>query len=557
MAPPLLDFETHPDRYRHWRLEVGGDGLARLTLAVDPDQGFRPGYELKLNSYDLGVDRELADAVDRLRFEHPEVRAVVVASALDRVFSAGANIPMLAAADHAFKVNFCKVTNETRLAMEDASRRGGPRFVAALKGTCAGGGYELALACDRIVLVDDGSSAVSLPEVPMLAVLPGTGGLTRLVDKRRVRRDRADVFCTTAEGIRGRRALDWGLVDALAPRSRFDEEVEAVARRLAAENPGDPGRGPGIVLNRLDPTIDQEGRRRRYRHVELAVDASRRVAELTVRGPTQPPPGDVAGLQAAGADLWSLRAFRELDDALLHLRFGHPEVGVVLLRTRGAPERVLAADGVLRSHGSHWLADEILALQARVLRRLDLTARSFFAVIDGGSCFAGSLFELALAADRTYMREGPAGDGDEDAPPVIALGPGNQDAWPTSTGWSRLQARFAGAPEALAAVRELRAPLTAAEAVEAGLVTDAVDELDWEDDLRIAVEERLSLSPDALTGMEASLRFPGPETMESKIFARLTAWQNWVFQRPNATGPAGALTRFGTAERPRFDWTRC
>ena len=523
-------------------------------MQVNPHGGLRDDYELKLNSYDLGVDIELADAIQRLRFEHPEVRALVFDSGIDRVFCAGANIPMLSSSAHAFKVNFCKFTNETRLYLEDASIHSGLKSLAALEGTCAGGGYELALACDRILLVDDGSSAVSLPEVPLLAVLPGTGGLTRIVDKRKVRRDLADLFCTTSEGVRGKRAMDWGLVDALASRSQFAEAVQREAELLSDGRDGKVKNvGPGVALDALEP--EREESVLRYRHVTLEVDASGRVATLTVAAPKSDDPALVPTtpeeIQAAGADQWALRAFRELDDAVLRLRVNHFDVGLVLLKTAGDATRVLAADRALHAHRDHWLANEIIRHTARVLRRIDLSSRSFFALIEEGSCFAGSLFELALAADRSYMLE------DDDEAVTVALGPLNLGALPMSNGWSRLKTRFYGDEAALGSVSEQSEPLAAREAVKLGLITVGADDIDWEDDVRIAIEERASLSPDALTGMEASLRFPGPETLESKIFARLSAWQNWIFQRSNAVGPSGALTKYGQPDRPVFDWTRC
>ncbi len=547
---PQLDFHTHPDRYRHWRLEVDGP-VARLFMDVDPHGGLRPDYELKLNSYDLGVDIELNDAVMRLRFEHPEVRVVVLRSGNERCFCAGANIPMLGSSAHAFKVNFCKYTNETRLGIEDASRHSGQRWIAAIDGACAGGGYELALACDEIVLIDDGSTAVSLPEVPLLGVLPGTGGLTRLVDKRKVRRDLADWFCTTEEGVRGKRALEWGLVDALAPRSRFWEEVEARAQRLAEQGQAQPERrGPGVRLDDVFP--ERDGETLRYRHVTLQLSEAERTAWLTVQAPTEVPESAEAFFEQ-GAGSWAVRCFRELDDALLRLRLNHPSVNVVVVRTRGEVGTVLAYDRFLHDAAAeHWFAAETLRLMARVLKRMDLTSKSFFALADEGSCFAGSLLELGLSADRLYMLE------DEDEQVVLALSPLNGGALEMSHGLSRLQARFYGRPghaeELLGRAGERWAAL---EAQRLGLVTWVADDIDWEDDTRIAIEERASLSPDALTGMEASLRFPGPETMESKIFARLSAWQNWIFQRPNAVGPRGALTSYGTPERPAFDWTRC
>ena len=541
-----IDFETHPDRYRHFRLSVDGV-IARLTMAVQLRGGLRDDYELKLNSYDLGVDIELADAVSRLRFEHPEVRAVVVDSGIDRCFCAGANIPMLGSSSHAFKVNFCKFTNETRLYIEDASRHSGQKYLAALNGTCAGGGYELALACDDIVLIDDGSSAVSLPEVPLLGVLPGTGGLTRVVDKRRVRRDLADVFCTTSEGVRGKRAVDWGLVDAIAPRSKFADVVSERAKTLAAAS-GAKKKGPGIVLEPLSPRVSDGTIE--YRHVTVSLDRAERTATLTVRAPEGAQPADEASIQAAGPGQWSLRVFRELDDALLRLRVNHLDIGVVLVKTAGDIDAVLAADRGLHVSRDHWLANEILRLQARVLRRMDLSAKSFFALIDQGSCFAGCLLELALASDRIYMLA------DDDGEVEMAIGPSNGEAWPMSNGLSRVATRFLGEPERAADVLAREGRIPTEEADELGLVTVAPDDIDWDDDVRIAIEERASLSPDALTGMEASLRFPGPETMETKIFARLSAWQNWIFQRPNAVGPQGALTKYGQPDRPVFDYTR-
>ncbi len=542
---PPISFETHPDRYRHWKLEVAG-GVARLTMQVQEDQPLRPGYLLKLNSYDLGVDIELADAVQRLRFEHPEVRAVIVRSGRDRIFCAGANIPMLAGSAHGFKVNFCKFTNETRLSIEDASEGSGQRYLAALNGTTAGGGYELALACDQIVLVDDGSSVVSLPETPLLGVLPGTGGLTRLVDKRKVRRDLADIFCTAAEGVKGKRAVDWGLVDAIFPRSVFQEEVERLARALAEASP--PRETKGIPLPPLRKTVSAD--RVLYSAVRLDLDRGRRRATLTVCGPTADLPSDPGSIRAMGGEWWPLRAFRELDDALLHLRHNEDTVGVVLVRTEGTVDSVLALDRLLAERANDWLVQETRLLIARVLRRLDLTARSFFALVEPGSCFAGTLLELALAADRSYMLDDPERKNE------IALSPMNGGAYPMSHALSRLRVRFHGAPDRVGALLDRAGSFGPAEALEAGLVTIVADDMDWEDEVRVAVEERASLSPDALTGMEASLRFAGPETCDSKIFGRLSAWQNWIFQRPNAVGESGALTLYGKPERPSFDWRR-
>ena len=540
---PPIRFESHPSRYRHWSLETDGE-IGTLTLQVDEAGGLRPGYSLKLNSYDLGVDIELADAVERLRFEHPWVGAVVIRSGLDRVFSSGANIFMLAGSSHGFKVNFCKFTNETRLAIEDASRGSRQKYLAALAGTTAGGGYELALACDEILLVDDGSSAVSLPEVPLLGVLPGTGGLTRIIDKRGVRRDRADVFSTLAEGIRGRRAVEWGLVDGLAPRSRFDERVRERAAALAASSYGRKKRG--VVLDPLEPEEGPDSVR--YRHVDLSLDRSERTATLTVRAPEDPFPADREALAAAGASLWHLRMARELDDALCRLRFNEPELGVVLLRTAGDPDAVKEADRRLERSGMTWLAFQSRSRVARTLRRLDQTARSFFAVAEPGERFVGTLAELLLAADRSYLCDDP------DRPAGVELTELNFGAYPMANDLSRLETRFYGNPDGAKGLR-WRA-FGAAEAEKLGLATFAPDDLDWEDELRLATEERAGFSPDALTGMEASLRFAGPETMETRIFGRLSAWQNWIFQRPNAMGERGALTMYGKPERPAFDWER-
>lgn len=542
-----IRFESHPSRYRHWSLDVDGE-VATLRLQVDEAGGIRPGYALKLNSYDLGVDIELADAVERLRFEHPWVGAVVIRSGLERVFSSGANIFMLAGSSHGFKVNFCKYTNETRLAIEEAGRGSWQRYLAAVAGTCAGGGYELALACDEILLVDDGSSAVSLPEVPLLGVLPGTGGLTRVIDKRRVRRDRADVFSTLAEGIRGKRALEWGLVDGLAPRSRFEEHVKERAAALVAPVPGAMGRKKrGIVLDPLDPEEGPDFVR--YRHVELHLDRSERTATLTVRAPKDPFPADREALAKAGASVWHLRMARELDDALCRLRFNEPELGVVLLRTAGDPDAVKEADGRLDGCGGVWLASQTRYRVGRALRRLDQTARSFFAVAEPGERFVGTLAELALAADRSYLCDDP------DRPAGMELTRLNLGAYPMGNGLSRLETRFYGDSEWTEGL-PWHGSMNAAEAAKLGLVTFAPDDLDWEDELRVAIEERAGFSPDALTGMEASLRFVGPETMETRIFGRLSAWQNWIFQRPNAMGERGALTTYGKPERPAFDWER-
>ncbi len=545
-----ISFETEPSAYKHWSLEVDGQ-TARLCMQVNADHALRPGYELKLNSYDLSVDIELADALQRLRFEHPEVRTVIVTADLDRVFCSGANIYMLGSSTHSFKVNFCKYTNETRLYLEDASAHSGLRFLAACKGTTAGGGYELALACDEIALVDDGSSAVSFPETPLLAVLPGTGGLTRLVDKRKVRRDRADVFCTLAEGIKGKRARDWGLVDHVLPRSKFDEAIAERAAELSAEVAG-VARGPVVALEPLRPTT--EDGRIAYRHIELSFEREARVATLLVRAPAKAPPTTVDGMVAEAGDLWALRCFRELDDAILRLRFNEPEIGMVLLRSEGNAAHVLAADAALAEHSQqNGFLREVRLLQARVLRRLDNTARSFFAVIDEpSSCFAGVLLELALSADRVYMLE------DDDGDIGVWTSAANAGALPTASGLTRLAVRFYGEPDAADRLltRGAEGKIATAEAAELGIATVAADDIDFEDELRIAIEERASISPDALTGMEASLRFPGPETMETKIFGRLSAWQNWIFTRPNAVGEQGALTLYGKPQRPSFNWKR-
>lgn len=541
----MISFETSPENYRHWKLRIDGN-IAFLDMDVREDAGLRPEYKLKLNSYDLGVDIELNDAVQRLRFEHPEVRAVVLGSGKSGIFCAGANIFMLGTSAHAFKVNFCKYTNETRLSMEDASANSGQHYLAACNGTTAGGGYELALACDEILLVDDGNSAVSLPETPLLGVLPGTGGLTRVTDKRKVRRDRADVFCTLAEGIKGQRAVDWGLVDASIPRSRFEASVLERARRLAALDRSE--KGPGIKLTPLHPEFSEHGIR--YRHVTFTIDRARRMATLLVKGPETSQPLNAEGILQAGADFYALRVFREIDHALLHLRFNEPEIGLLLIKTQGDPVAVEKLDETLARTCSHWFVREILLLMKRTLKRLDLTARSLFALIEPGSCFAGSLMELALACDRSYMLDSP------DEKVEVMLSPLNEGFFPMSNGLSRLQSRFLAEPDRVAQAMAHQGPFDAREAEKAGLITFAVDDLDWEDTVRVAIEERASLSPDALTGMEANLRFGGPETMETKIFARLSAWQNWIFIRPNAVGERGALSLYGKPERPSFDWKR-
>jgi benzoyl-CoA-dihydrodiol lyase len=548
-AGPVL-FDTSPERYRHWRLGVDGR-VATLALDVDEDAGIRPGYKLKLNSYDLGVDIEFRDALDRIRFEHPEVACVVVTSAKDRSFCAGANIYMLGTSSHQWKVNFCKFTNETRNGMEDSSRHDGLRFLAAVNGACAGGGYEIALACDEILMVDDRSTAVSLPEVPLLGVLPGTGGLTRVVDKRQVRRDVADLFCTNADGVRAERAKAWKLVDAIAPPSEFDALVRERASALAATSPR-PADAKGIALRPLGRTIDERGYH--YQHVDVQFDRAARNATLTVRAPREPQPADVAAIVAAGDAWWPLAFARELDDAILMLRTNEPELGLLLLRTEGDASAVLDVDGTLLANREHWLVRETIGFLRRALARLDVTSRSLYAIVDEGSCFAGTLMELALAADRTYML---ALAGDDANAPAIVLGEVNFGLYPEVNGLARIQTRFNGDRAALAALKAAASYRYRAEdALEAALVTVAPDELDWDDEIRLALEERTSLSPDALSAMEANLRFPGPETLDTKIFGRLSAWQNWVFYRPNSTGERGALKLFGTGTRPSFDQER-
>jgi benzoyl-CoA-dihydrodiol lyase len=548
----IINFSTRPEAYRHWTLTIDG-AVATLALDVQEDAGLAPGYALKLNSYDLGVDIELYDAVQRLRFEHPEVGAVVIASAKDRVFCSGANITMLGLSSHGHKVNFCKFTNETRNSIEDASQHSGQTYLCAINGTAAGGGYELALATEHIILIDDGASAVSLPEVPLLAVLPGTGGLTRVVDKRRVRRDHADVFCTLTEGIKGKRAVDWRLVDEVVPRSRLAEVTGARAGDYAARSDR-PADAKGIALDPLNRTVTEDAIT--YDNVTVQLDRPGRVARITVNAPSEAPPSDLAGIHAAGTAFWPLALARELDDAILHLRFNEPDLGTWVLATGGEAERVLAADAALLANADDWLVREITLFLKRVFKRLDVTSRSLIAVIEPGSCFAGSLLELALAADRSYMLDGGF-EGDNRAPAAITLSAMNFAPLPMCNGLTRLATRFLDDPDRLAAVEaELGTALDAEAAEDLGLITFIPDDIDWEDEIRIAIEERASFSPDALTGMEASLRFAGPETLETKIFGRLSAWQNWIFQRPNAVGDEGALKRFGSGLKAKFDVKR-
>jgi benzoyl-CoA-dihydrodiol lyase len=552
-AEPEVSFDTDPGRYRHWKLAIDGT-TATLSLDVAEDGGLVPGYELKMNSYDLGVDIELYDAVQRLRFEHPEVRAVVLTSGKDRMFCAGANIRMLAQSSHGWKVNFCKFTNETRNGIEDATACSGQAYIAALNGTAAGGGYELALACDQILLIDDGSSAVALPEVPLLGVLPGTGGLTRLVDKRGVRRDRADVFATTAEGIKGAKAVEWRLVDETATARQFPAAVGRLTQAAAARSTR-PARARGITLPPLRRAAD--GDVTYYDHLQVEVDRQAGTATIMIAGPDAVP-DSLAALHADGAASWALAAVRELDDVILRLRVNEPDLGTWLLTSRGDPAAVAATGALLLAHADDWLVNEIIQYWKRTLRRLDTTSRSLIALIKPGSCFAGLLLEVALAADRQYMLDGIFSDDEDPAPPaVLRLDEFNAGLLPMSNGLSRLQVRFLGSdPDAAAAADAAGQDLAAADAMRLGLVTEALDGLDWDDEIRLVVEERASFSPDALTGMEANFRFAGPETSETKIFGRLTAWQNWIFQRPNAAGPRGALSRYGTGQRADYDRKR-
>ena len=556
--PPVVSFDTEPGRYRHWRLSVAGQ-VATLTMDVDEDGGLVPGYKLKLNSYDLGVDIELFDALNRIRFEQPQVQSVIVTSAKERVFCAGANIAMLGLSTHAWKVNFCKFTNETRNGIEDTSRFEGLRFIAALNGTTAGGGYELALACDELVLIDDRSSAVSLPEVPLLGVLPGTGGLTRLTDKRRVRRDHADLFCTTSEGIRGQRAVDWKLVDRLAKPAQFKDVVQQRATAIVeqadagdASRRRDPGL-KGIQLRPLMRSIDDAGLH--YDNVDVLIDRGARTAAITVRAPGADPAPTATAALALGDEWYPLKLARELDDAILRLRTNELTIGTWILKTAGDARHVLAQDAFLATNADHWFVRATIGYLRRTLNRLEVSSRSLFAIIEPGTCFAGTLCELALAADRSYMLD-PGTPGASDAPSIV-LSEANFGLYATLTGQTRLKDRFhMDAAHAARLESHAGSPLDAAQALELGLVTATPDDIDWDDEVRIAIEERASLSPDALTGMEASLRFGGAETMETKIFGRLTAWQNWIFIRPNAVGKAGALKVYGTGNKAKFDWER-
>jgi benzoyl-CoA-dihydrodiol lyase len=545
-----IDFRTDPSRYRHWKLAVDGE-VATLTMDVDENAPLFEGYQLKLNSYDLGVDIELADALERLRFEHPAAKVVLLRSGKPRVFCAGANIRMLAGASHAHKVNFCKFTNETRNAIEEASEFVGLRTICVVTGSCAGGGYELALAADHIILVDDGSSTVSLPELPLLAVLPGTGGLTRVTDKRKVRRDHADVFCTTEEGIKGKRAVEWRLVDEVVPNSKLDDVVKTRAREFAGRSERVAGT-KGIALTPLECRVSGQGRA--YKHV--SVEIADRIATVTLRGPDAPPPADVGAMTTQGAAFWPLQLARELDDAILDIRLNEFDVAVIVFKSEGDPKAVLVYDQFLDANAEHWLAREIRLKWKRVLKRVDLTSRTLVTLIEPGSCFAGTLAEIVFAADRAYMLIGQK-DGDNRPPPAIVLGAANFGAYPMSNGLTRLATRFLDDDKALGLAREATGEMLDAErAEELGLVTFALDDIDWEDEIRVFLEERASFSPDSLTGLEANLRFGGPETMETKIFARLTAWQNWIFQRPNAVGEEGALKRYGTGQKAVFDTKR-
>ena len=549
---PPIDFRTEPSRYRHWKLALE-NGVAYLTMDVNEDGGLKPGYKLKLNSYDLGVDIELADAVQRLRFEHPEIGAVVIRSQRDRIFCSGANINMLGLSTHDHKVNFCKFTNETRLAIEDASTHSGQTYICSINGIAAGGGYELALACEQILLADDGSSAVSLPELPLLAVLPGTGGLTRLVDKRLVRRDHADFFCTTAEGLRGKRAKEWRLVDRLVPPSKLVDETKKTAEDVAARSPR-PKDAKGIALPAVERSI--EGDTIRYGHLTVEIDREGRSAKLRINGPAAAPPADAAAIHAQGAAFWPLALARDLDDAMMHLRLNETEIGTWVLQSQGDGALVEAYDALLAREAANWLVREIVLYWKRTLKRLDVSSRSLIALVEPGSCFTGTLFELVLAADRSYMLDGVF-EGSNLPAATIRLTSMNFGPYPMGNGLTRLATRFLAEPTHVDELKdEIDKTLDAEAADEAGLVTFTPDDIDWEDEVRLAVEERAGFSPDGLIGMEANLRFAGPETMETKIFARLSAWQNWIFQRPNATGPEGALKLYGTGKQSKYDRKR-
>jgi benzoyl-CoA-dihydrodiol lyase len=547
-----IDFQTEPSRYRHWKLAVDGD-TATLTMDVDEDGGLFEGYQLKLNSYDLGVDIELADAVQRLRFEHPQVKVVVIRSGKNRVFCAGANIRMLAGATHAHKVNFCKFTNETRNGLEDSAENSGQRYIAVINGTAAGGGYELALATDHIILADDGAAAVALPEVPLLAVLPGTGGLTRVVDKRKVRRDHADFFCTIEEGIKGKRAVAWRLVDEIAPNSKLESKIAERTKEFAAGSKRN-GNGKGVALAPLNRTIDENSVR--YDFVSVDIDRAARMATISIKAPETAAPADIDGMIAQGASFWPLQVARELDDAILHLRINELEVALLVFKSHGDGANVLSYDAFLDANKAHWLVNEVRQFFKRVLKRIDVTSRTLVTLVEPGSCFVGTLAELVFAADRSYMLIGSR-QGDNRPPPSLQLSAMNFGPYPMSHGLTRLQSRFQADPSDLdRAEATIGTTLDAEEAEELGLITFALDDIDWDDEIRVFFEERASFSPDSLTGMEANLRFVGPETMESKIFARLTAWQNWIFQRPNAVGEDGALRRYGSGQKPKYDMTR-
>ncbi len=548
----FIDFQTEPSKYRHWKIDVAGD-VATLTMDVDENGGLFEGYLLKLNSYDLGVDIELADAVQRLRFEHPQVKVVLLRSGKNRVFCAGANIRMLAGSTHAHKVNFCKFTNETRNGIEDSSENSGQRFICVVNGTAAGGGYELALAADHIIMADDGSAAVALPEVPLLAVLPGTGGLTRVVDKRKVRRDHADFFCTIEEGIKGKRAVQWRLVDEIVSNSKLEAKVADRAKEFAGQSKR-AGEGDGVALKPLKRTMTEDGIR--YGFVSVDLNRAGRIATITIKTPETDPPADVAGMTAQGADFWPLQVARELDDAILHLRINELETAMFVFKSVGERARVLAYDAFLEANKTNWLVNEITHYWKRVLKRIDVTSRTLVTLVEPGSCFVGTLAELVFAADRSYMLIGEK-QGDNRAPAEIVLSAANFGPYPMSHGLTRLESRFQADPSDVdTAKAKIGKALNAEAAEELGLVTFALDDIDWDDEVRVFFEERGSFSPDSLTGMEANLRFAGPETMESKIFSRLTAWQNWIFQRPNAVGENGALQRYGTGERAQFDMTR-